>query len=155
VPGLAKLETIQVGNHTVSMNIPDFPQYYISSTVLDNQEAIKIQFNQSLLRTLFLGPTHIDITIYNNQFGREETNTELKNVIMEFGETNFPGNYTVYTKKMLGVTGVVIEHPYSDFYHNIMVLDASAYIDKDSSGMAHALVGVISDYDRIVTGAIT
>jgi hypothetical protein len=45
VTGIARLETITVGNHTVSMNIPDLPQYYISSTVLGNEEAIEIKFN--------------------------------------------------------------------------------------------------------------
>ena len=38
------------------MYIPDYPQYYISSTVLGNEESIEIVFNQSLLKTLLIGP---------------------------------------------------------------------------------------------------
>jgi hypothetical protein len=152
--GLAKLETIQVGNHTVSMNIPDFPQYYISSTVLDNQEAITIKFNQSLFRTLFIGPENIQIMIYNYLYGRNETTTEMRSRLANWGWNNFPGNFTIYTKDMVGTTGIIVEHPYSEFYNNINVLDASAYIDSDSSGKSYALLEVVSNYDRIVTGAI-
>jgi hypothetical protein len=42
----------------------------------------------------------------------------------------------------------------SDFYHNLKVLDADAYLNRDSSGRAFVLVSVVSDYDMIVTGAI-
>lgn len=152
--GLAKLETIQIGNHTVSMKLPDFPQYYVSSTVLGNEEAIDIKFNESLLRTLFIGPMHMTITIYNYPEGRNETISSMENRISYWGWERFPGNFTVYTKKMVGTTGVIIEHPLSNLYNNIQVIDASAYIDTDASGKSYALLEVVSDYDRIVTGAI-
>lgn len=153
-PGLAKLEIVTVGNHTVSMNIPNFPQYYISSTVLNNQEAITIKFNQSLLRTLFIGPEHIEITIYNYPGGSNETTTEMRSRLLNWGWYNFQGNFTIYAKKMVGTAGIIVEHPLSSLYNNIIVLDACAYIDTDSSGKSYALIEVVSDYDRIVTGAI-
>ncbi len=79
-PGSAKLETIVVGNHTVSMNIPNFPQYSISSTVLGNEEAIEIKFNESLLKTLLLESSRIQISIYNAGEGQLylENITDLK-----------------------------------------------------------------------------
>jgi hypothetical protein len=154
MPSLAKLETIQIGNHTVSMNIPNYPQYYISSTVLNNQEAITIKFNQSLLRTLFIGLESITATIYDYPEGRNETFAAMRNRLTNWGWANFPGNFTLYPKNMVGTTGIVIEHPYSALYNSIDVLDAVAYLDTDSSGRSKALLEVISDYDRIVTGTI-
>ena len=48
----------------------------------------------------------------------------------------------------------IVVHHMSDFYHNLKVLDADAYLNRDSSGRAFVLVSVVSDYDMIVTGAI-
>lgn len=154
VPGMAKQEDIQVGNHTVSMYIPDYPQYYISSTVLGNQESIEIVFNQSLLKTILIGPQSISISIYSYPNGRNETFEDMISRLDAWANQNYPGNYTLYKKNMLETTGIVVVHHMSDFYHNLEVLDANAYLDRDYSGRAFVLVNVISDYDMTVTGAI-
>ena len=156
VTGLAKQETITVGNHTVSMNIPDIPQYHISSTVLGNEEAIEIKFNESLLRTLFLGASSIQISIYNAGGGQTylENITDLKNDLTNWGENNYPGAYSIYMKNIAGNPGVVLEHPYSSTYKNMQVLEADSFMDFDSAKKAHSKLYIYSTYDRIATGAI-
>ena len=155
-PGIARLETITVGNHTVSMNIPDIPQYQFSSTVLGNEEAIEIKFNESLLRTLFLGASSIQISIYNAGRGQTylENITDLKNDLTNWGENNYPGAYSIYMKNMAGNPGVVLEHPLSSTYKNMQVLEADSFMDFDSANKAHSKLYIYSTYDRIVTGSI-
>lgn len=155
VTGMAKLETIKVGNHTVSMNIPDLPQYYISSTVLGSEEAIEIKFNESLLKTLLIESSRIQISIYDAGEGIYLTNiTDLKKDLINWGENNYPGGYSVYTKNIAGNPGVILEHPYSSVYKNMQVLEADSFLDFDSANKAHSKLYIYSTYDRIVTGAI-
>lgn len=156
VTGLAKLETIKVGNHTISMNIPNIPQYYISSTVLGNEEAIEIKFNESLLKTMFLEASRIQISIYNAGEGRIFLSniTDLKNDMINWGENNYPGAYSIYMKNLAGNTGLVLEHPYSSTYNNWLVLEAHSFMDFDSAKDAHSKLYIYSTYDRIITGAI-
>lgn len=154
--GLAKLETIEVGNHTVSINVPNFPQYYISYTVLGNEEAIEIKFNESLFKTLLIDTNKIQISINNAGEGRfyPSNITDKKNDLTEWGENNYPGAYSIYMKNLAGFPGVVLEHPYSALFNNILVLEAHSFMDFDLANKAHSELYIYSTYDRIITGAI-
>ena len=155
VTGLAKLETIKVGNHTISVNIPNFPQYYISSTVLGNEEAIEIKFNESLLKSLLIESNRIQISIYNAGEGQiyPANISDLENDLTNWGENNYPGEYNIYMKKIAGNPGVVLEHPYSSIYKN-MVLEATSFIDFNPANEANSKLYIYSTYDRIITGAV-
>jgi hypothetical protein len=103
-----------------------------------------------------LASTGIRISIYNAKEGSYFLGniTDKRNDLTLWGENNYPGAYNIYMKDIAGNPGVMIEHPLSDIYKNLQVLEAYSFRDFDSAKKPHSELYIYSDYDRIVTGAI-
>jgi hypothetical protein len=150
MPCIARIETVRVGNHTVTMNIPNFPQYAISHAITgDSKESILIQFNESILKTALVGPTNFEITIYNDVF--PENTTEIRSWVTKWGDENYPGDYSIFQIDMLGGTGIVLQHSGYGIRESDTVTDVNAPLDI---GKDHSKVQVVSNYNPTITLSI-